>query len=249
LSLGEPGLVGGHGPGLLGRRHGGHPVLLGLLGGPKGVPHSEHRQQDQRQQGDALLGHHQHDRCHGEDHRVGPGLGPEALLEVGHEVPPVGQGRDHPDQHEVADEEDQGGQGEGRDVLGGEGMVAAQQLVDAAGHGHEQAVLADVEHQLLGPGPAQHLGDEDGHGQGDDGRGGAEAEQDGERERLGGRDVLGPPADLGEDRQRLDDHQAGQQHPEQRRLLQHGGRAAAEHEERDKGEPDRRDGEHVGEQR
>ena len=115
------------------------------------------------------------------------------LLQVGDEVAPVGQGRDHPDQHEVADEEDERGRGEGRDVLGAEGTVAAQQLVDAAGDGHEQAVLADVEDELLGPGPAEQLGDEDRQGQGDDGRGRAQAEQDRERERLGGRDVPGSP--------------------------------------------------------
>jgi hypothetical protein len=230
LGRGQPGVLLGHRPGLLGRPLGGQAVLLGLLGRAEGVTYGEHRQQDQREQGDALLDHGQQDRRHGEDHGVGPGLCPEALLEVGDEVAPVGQSGHQPDQDQVADEEDQGGRGERRDVPDAEGTVAAKQLVDATGDGHEQAVLAEVEHQLLWRGPAEQVGDEHGQDQGEGGRGGAPAEQDGEGERLGGRHVLGPTGDLGEDRQRFDHHHADQQHPELRWLLQHRGRSIAEHQ-------------------
>jgi hypothetical protein len=137
LGLGEPGLLGRHRPRLLGRPLRLQAVLLGLLGLAEGVADGEHRQQDEREQDNALLGHRQQDRRHGEDHRVRPGLGPEALLEVGGEVPPVGQRGDHADQDQVADEEDERGDGERRQVLGAERPVATQQLVDSSGHGHQ----------------------------------------------------------------------------------------------------------------
>jgi len=242
-------VLGRHRPGLVGRLLGGQAVLLGVLGRAEGVAHGEQRQQQQREQADAALPHRQHDRGHAEDHGVGPRLGPDALLQVGDEVALVGQGGDQADQDQVGGEVDEPGDGEGQQVPGPEGAVTAEDLVDAAGRGHEQAVLADVEEDLLGRGPAQEVGDEHGQGQGQGGRLRAPAEQDGERERLGGRGLLGSSGGLGPDRQRLDDQQAGQQHPEQGRLVPDDRRPVDDREEGDQAEPDRRDGEHVGVQR
>jgi hypothetical protein len=161
----------------------------------------------------------------------------------------VGQGCDQTDQDQVAEEVEQGRDGERRQVVGAEGSVTAQELVDPAGDRHEQGVLADVEHDLLRRGPAEQVRDQDRQGDGDDGRRRAPAEQDRERERLGGRDRLGASGDLRQDRQALHDHQAGQQHPEQGWLPQHGRRALDQDQEDDQAQPDRRDGEHVGVQR
>ena len=195
----------------------GERVVAGLevlLDGHRGAAvHGDHRQQEEGQQDHAALGHHEDDGGQGQQHPVRRDLPGQGGADVAEDAQSPMDGHDRADQAAVDQEVGEGGAEHGGQVPAGHdagrGQVelAGDGLEDEAGHAPGDPVLADVEGDLPDALVARHIGDQGGRRLSEHGDGGSERQEQGERERGGGDDLVDGAAPVDGDGPDLTQHQ------------------------------------------